>query len=495
MIINKAICEGVWPDLLKTEMVTPVPKVSQPKSTDDLRPIAGLMTLNKVFEKVICKYVTEDMKQHLDPGQFGNQKGQGTNHYLVKLIDRILSALDEGSSKGDPTAVLIHLVDLSKAFSRQDNTLTIKSFQRNGVRECLIPILTSFFENRRMIVKWRGIMSGMKSLPGGAAMGSSLGVYSFMSQSNSIGSSVPVDDRYKFVDDMTIMERISLVNVGLATYNSKTHVPSHIADHNQFIPSEHLKSQQYMEDIKNWTDENKMKLNEKKTKNMIFNFSTNKQFSTDITVNGEVIETVKEARLLGTIISNDLKWEANTNYLVQDSNKRLRLLHNASKFTRNKQHLKQVYMLQVRCKLEQAAPVWHHSITQSENTSLERVQRAAVRVIMGDSYKNYNDALEVLKMDSLEKRRDKLTLNFAKSSLKLEKMKKLFPLNVNNHGMIKRTYEKYKVIKARTERYKSSTVINIQKMLNDEEKENNKIYQRVVSHVLRTCDSIEPISS
>ena len=58
----------------------------------------------------------------------------------------------------------------------------------------------------------------------------------------------------------------------------------------------------------------------------------------------------------------------------------------------------------------------------------------------------------------------------------------------------RRTYEKYKVIKAKTERYKSSTVVNIQKMLNDEEKENSKIYQSIVSHVLRTCDSIEPIS-
>ena len=140
-------------------------------SPDDLRPIAGLMTLNKVFEKVICKYVTEDMKQHLDPAQFGNQKGQGTNHYLIKLLDRILSAMEEGSSKGDTTAVLIHLVDQSKAFSRQDNTLTIKSFQKNGVRSCLIPILTSFFENRRMVVKWRGVMSEMKSLPGGPPWG------------------------------------------------------------------------------------------------------------------------------------------------------------------------------------------------------------------------------------------------------------------------------------------------------------------------------------
>ena len=142
-----------------------------------------------------------------------------------------------------------------------------------------------------------------------------------------------------------------------------------------------------------------------------------------------------------------------------------------------------------------AAPVWHHSITKSEITSLERVQRAAVRVIMKDSYNGYENALEVLKMDSLEKRRDKLTLNFAKSSLKLEKMKRLFPLNENNHGMVKRNFEKYKVTKAKTERYKSSAVINIQKMLNDEVKENNKIYQRVVSHVLRTCDSIEPVSS
>ena len=115
---------------------------------------------------------------------------------------------------------------------------------------------------------------------------------------------------------------------------------------------------------------------------------------------------------------------------------------------------------------------------------------------MRDKYKSYEDSLEVLKLDSLERRRDKLTLNFAKSSLKLEKMKKLFPLNKNNHGMIKRNIDKYKVTKAKTERYKNSTVINIQKMLNEEVKQNDKVYKQIVSNVLRTCDSfVEPISS
>ena len=33
----------------------------------------------------------------------------------------------------------------------------------------------------------------------------------------------------------------------------------------------------------------------------------------------------------------------------------------------------------------------------------------------------------------------------------------------------KRSFEKYKVIKAKTERYKSSAVLNIQRMLNEEE--------------------------
>ena len=85
-------------------------------------------------------------------------------------------------------------------------------------------------------------------------------------------------------------------------------------------------------------------------------------------------------------------------------------------------------------------------------------------------------------------------MSFAKSCLKLEKMKNLFPLNENNHEMVKRNIEKYKVIKAKTERFKSSAVVNIQGMLNDEEKENVKTYKAIVSNVLRTCGSVESIS-
>ena len=69
-----------------------------------------------------------------------------------------------------------------------------------------------------------------------------------------------------------------------------------------------------------------MKLNIKKTKNMIFNFTKKYQFTTKLTVNQEPIEIVKETKLLGTYITDDLKWNRNTEEIVKSAWKRMQLL-------------------------------------------------------------------------------------------------------------------------------------------------------------------------
>ena len=43
-----------------------------------------------------------------------------------------------------------------------------------------------------------------------------------------------VEDRFKFVDDLTILEIVDLLTVGLTSYNIKQHVPSDINVHNQY---------------------------------------------------------------------------------------------------------------------------------------------------------------------------------------------------------------------------------------------------------------------
>ena len=256
----------------------------------------------------------------------------------------------------------------------------------------------------------------------------------------------------------------------MQSYNVRQHVPSHIPDHNQFIAADKLESQKHLDELSQWTDEHEMKLNPKKCKNLIFNFTNNHQFVTALKVNNHETETVKEAKLLGTIITDDLKWSRNTEQIVKSANLRLRILHEASRFTKKISDLKIIYMMFIRSKLDSSSVVWHSSLTEKDQNSLERVQKAAVKVILKNNYKNYESALEMLNLDTLQERRRKQCLKFAKDCLKHEQMKKMFPENEINGIIETRHKEKYKVNKANTERYKKSAIPYFQTMLNEEER-------------------------
>ena len=466
-IINNCVIQGTWPDIFKLELVTPVKKVPIPQDIDDLRNISGLLNLNKVMEKIICKFMIEDMKPSMDPAQYANTKGLSTQHYLIKMLDRILSATDN-STRGECVAVLATLVDWKKAFPMQCPTLGVQSFIRNGVRASLIPIIASFFEGRQMRVKWRGQLSSLRNLPGSGPQGSTFGVLEYLSQSNNNSENVPVDDRYKFMDDLTILECIQLLDVGLASHNMRAQIPSNIPIHNQLIRSEHLKTTKYLNDINDWTEKNLMKLNEKKTKQIVFNFNKDKQFTTEVKVKGEALELVEEVKLLGVIINKDLKWDKNTGYLVKKANRKMRMLHIAAKFTRNREHLMQIYKTFIRSNLEFSSNVWHSSLTKENRQDLERVQKAALKVILKSDYKDYEEALRLTGLQSLDKRREMIGLRFAKNSLKDVNFSKLFPLKKTNHVMNVRNPLKYQLNKANTERYKKSTIPYLQGLLNKE---------------------------
>ena len=81
-----------------------------------------------------------------------------------------------------------------------------------------------------------------------------------------------------------------------------------------------------MEKIQLRTENQKMILNTKNTKAMVFNFTDNYQFRTRVTLKDQNIEIVDKAKLLGVIIINDLKGEENT------ANSRMELLRKVASF-------------------------------------------------------------------------------------------------------------------------------------------------------------------
>ena len=243
------------------------------------------------------------------------------------------------------------------------------------------------------------------------AQGTSLGLWSFLSQTNDNPEDTGEENIFKFVDDKTTLEVVNLLSIGIASHNNRSRIPSNIMSSNIFIPRENLMTQDHLNRINRWTAEKKMKLNISKTKNIIFNFSKNNQLSTEIKLDGEIIETVNETKLLGTIITNDLNWKKNTERIVKESNKRMVFLHKLSRFTQNKNDLRKIYILQIRSKLEQSAVLWHSSLTQKCESNLERVQKSALKIILGDKYVSYENALKVLKLQTLKERREELCVS------------------------------------------------------------------------------------
>ena len=203
-----------------------------------------------------------------------------------------------------------------------------------------------------MRVKWHNKLSTERDLPGGGPQGSSLGLHEYDSQSNDNADFLLPEDKYKFVDDLSILEVINLIAVGLAAYNFKQHVASDVGTHQLFLPSDNISSQSYMNNISEWTENNKMQLNERKTKVMVFNYTKNHQFATRINLNGTLLETISETTLLGTVISSDLTWHKNTEMLTKKGYQRMTILRNLYDFDIPQEDLVIIYAQYIRSILE-----------------------------------------------------------------------------------------------------------------------------------------------
>ena len=123
-----------------------------------------------------------------------------------------------------------------------------------------------------------------------------------------------------------------------------------------------------------------------------------------------------------------------------------------------------IYSLYIRSVLEQAAVVWHSSLTKGEQLDLERVQKVAMRIILKDQYIDYTHALKITGIPTLKARRNKLCLNFAKNCVKNDRTSDMFPKN--NIIMNTRQHEAYYVPHARTDRLARSAIPYMARLLN-----------------------------
>ena len=445
-ITNCALKSGIFPDAYKISEIIPIPKENPPRALKDLRPISKTPIGGKILEKMIISELECDTKNTLnDPTQFGNSKGCSTTHYLVKFTNEAFISTDVGNAT---TAITI---DYSKAFDLVDHSTLINKLVELGVRGKLIKLIISFLSDRSHYTKINGIKSDQVYITCGVPQGTISGPRLFTILIKGIKCSKV--SNYKFVDDKTL-------------------VYSYSGD-----PTSFLQMVLNLETAE--TEKDKMVINEAKCNVITFNFSNKNIGPQNLLLNGNILNSVNKIKLLGVIITDDLRWSENTAQICKKVNKKFYLLCILRQFDFNQEELLIAWKVLLRPITEYAVPLWHSGLLKSDINKLERLQKKAIGLILGTTYienrryykvngqaVSYETALTHLELPTLTERREILTSKFALETFKNERHKGFFKEKVNvrpNSRYKPRIQEEI----CATERLKNAAVPYMSKILNN----------------------------
>ena len=236
-----------------------------------------------------------------------------------------------------------------------------------------MPILASYLTDRQMQVKFNNTYSDTHILPGGGPQGSLVGLIEYFVQSNDNADCVEPDKRFKFVDDLSVLELVMLTSL-LSEYNFKYHVASDVGIDELYVAPENLKSQGTLNKIASWTEENQMKLNEEKTNYMIFSRSQT-EFATRLSVNDKILDRVEAAKVVGVWLTTWLDWERNTSEMCRKAYARVTMITKLKYVGVNIGDLINIYILYIRSVLEYCSVLWNSTLTVDQSQRIERVQK------------------------------------------------------------------------------------------------------------------------
>lgn len=290
-IINQCLETGVFPDRLKLAKVIPLYKKDDPMLLTNYRPISLLPAISKVFERVIYNQIYDHFQNNnlFYESQYGFRSKHSTEMAALEVIDRIIQEIDANQL---PITIFL---DLSKAFDTLNHDILINKLYHYGIRNNALNLLKSYLTNRKQYVEIENIQSDTELIHTGVPQGSVLGPLLFIIYMNDISLASPLFNTVLFADDTTLQSTLSSFNIS------------------QFYPSELINNE--LDKVCNWLALNKLSLNIKKTKFMIFH-SRQRNITNvipNLSISGTRIECVSQFNFLGLIIDEHLNWKAHMN--------------------------------------------------------------------------------------------------------------------------------------------------------------------------------------
>ena len=481
IIFNKITESAEYPQQWIREHQSSIPKQYPPNSEEDLRNISCTPFFSKVYEAFLSEWLLPIVQPFLDPANCGGMKGTSSSHYLIRLLHFIHANLD----KTDPHAVVLALIDLSKAFNRVDHTMVIEDLHDMSVPGWLLKIIISYLTGRTMVLKFQGAVSSPRSLPGSAPQGVFLGCFLFMVKFNgallrpNIPRPLPAPEpimgsnstacTVKYIDDASQARALKLRKSLLPIDTTDRPKPLEFSEHTGFtINPFQNELQDDLNRLKQFTDKNLMTINQKKTQIMKFNFRKSQDFPPIFRIgDGPVLDIVSEAKILGIVIQDNLKFTSHVKYMIGRASKKIWTLRRLKLLNLNTEILTDFYCKEVRSILEYGVTVWNSSLTNTMKDQIERVQRICINIILCNTSRNisYNVGCTLLNLEPLFLRREELCIRFIQKTSQDPQHSDMFTINKNTFNT-RNTRLEYREYSCRNKRFYDSPLCYLTRLLN-----------------------------
>lgn len=358
-IINCCILDCIVPESWKLAIISPLPKVKNPESYSDMRPISILPILSKVFEKIIQQQLAHYVSDCgiLPMNQSGFRPGYSCTTAMLSVTDDILKATDMG------LVTLLVLLDYSKAFDTVSHEILLSLLSFIGLSREAVNLLNGYLSNRRQVVFCNNNYSNSVAVTKGVPQGSVLGPLLFSIYTSQFLKNVKFAKTHIYADDTQLYLSFPRDSWQEAMYRI-----NYDLDYIFKISSLH-----------------NLLLNPNKSKCILFGNASSVKYITEhfqVKINNERIPFYTEVKILGLVLDNTLRYRQQISRYISNSYLALRTLYPHRKYLpiSVKKSLCDAIVLS---QFNYCAPVYHASIDACTSVRIQRIQNSCLRYIYG----------------------------------------------------------------------------------------------------------------
>ena len=297
-LINISLETGYIPGEFKIAKIVPIFKDGDCHLFTNYRPISLLSSFAKLLEKIVAKQLTGFLNSHniLYKHQYGFRHKHNTSQPVLHFTDKIFNALNQKQ----PEKTLSIFIDLKKAFDTVDHKILLKKMDHYGVRGTSNTWFTNYLSNREQFVSLEGVRSDKNKIVCGVPQGSVLGPLLFLIFINDLPNATDFLTLL-FADDTTFQLSSNNINILFEKCNSE------------------------LEKAATWFKANKLTLNVKKTKFMLFegkNQKTNIE-GLSLLIDNKEIDQVgsnckqKYIKFVGHVLDDQLTWAGHLEHICK----------------------------------------------------------------------------------------------------------------------------------------------------------------------------------